>query len=169
MKSLCFAFSLVACASTSIPAAVPARESAAPKVVEIPEAEAADEPEPQSAPEPAAECKATRYQIDRIDMSSPTCTVDIPAVGSVATLECVAGTANLRFDTKDYKGTLDTNGLVLDLVSTYDFTDGCLWEGTARVTGAPGSPLRLDYTEKTTRGTNCSDACTAVATLGALP
>lgn len=169
MKSPWFALSLVACTSTSTPAAVPARESASPNVVEIAEAEAADEPEAPSAPEPAVECKTTRYQVERIDMSSPTCTVDIPAIGSVATLECAGGRVNLRFDKKDYTGTIDANGLVLDLVSTYDFTDGCLWEATARVIGAPGSLLRLDYTERTTRGTQCSDSCTAVATIVALP
>lgn len=166
MRSVLSTLSLVACTST--PAPVPAALEAArqPNVVEIPEAP--DEPDPPSPPEPTVECKTTRYRVARIDMSSPTCTVDIPAVGTAATLECRSGTANLHFDKKDYNGTLDANGVSLDLVSNYDFTDGCLWEATARVTGTPGSPLRLDYTERTTRGADCSDSCTATAVLDLL-
>lgn len=164
MRPMLLALSLAACASAT-PRAVPAaRETAsAPKVVEIPEAP--DEPEPpQPPPGPEPDCNV-RYQVERIDMSTPTCTVDIPKVGTEARLECRGGTANLHFEGKDYHGSVSGNSVDLQLVSTYDFTDGCLWEASAKVTGSPSAPLRLDYTERTIRGTDCSSSCTATAVL----
>jgi hypothetical protein len=164
MRSVLLAVSLAACANAT-PAAVPPSEVAepAPKVVEI--AEAPDEPEPPAPPPgPEPDC-SVRYQVERIDMSTSTCTVDIPKVGTEARLECRGGRANLHFEGKDYNGSISGNNLDLQLVSTYDFTDGCLWEASAKITGSPSAALRLDYTERTIRGTDCSSSCTATAIL----
>jgi hypothetical protein len=167
MRPFCLALSLAACANAT-PAAVPPKGAEpTPHVVEI--AEAPDEPEPPSPPPgPEPDC-SVRYQVERIDMSSATCTVDIPNVGTEARLECKNGTANLHFEGKDYDGTVSENRVDLALVSTYDFTDGCLWEASARITGSPSAALRLDYTERTIRGNDCSSSCTATAVLGVIP
>jgi hypothetical protein len=130
-------------------------------------ATAPDEPEPPPEPPPAgeeqlAECGG-RFVITRLEKSSPGCTVDVPDEGSQAVLECEGNRVVLRFDTKAYEGTVTRGELALALVSTYDFTDGCQWQGSARVAGSPRTGLELAYEEMPIRGAECSQACTAKA------
>ncbi len=123
------------------------------------------EPGPEAPAVAASDPCGLGLRVDRVEKSSPTCTVDLPEPGEESTLECDGGHATLRYGNRAYVGTLTQGELALESQTSYDFTDGCHWVTHQQLTGNVDSEISIDYEEAPESGADCADACTARAFL----
>lgn len=146
------------------PAMRPLAEIAVP-----PPAATASPPIATAAPAPAAppsgQCER-RLRVASIAGDTPTCEVHGLAVGATATLSlpcAAAGDAAADFGGGQvFRGTTDGVQVVLRSVTTVQLQDGCTWQFTQQIAGAPAERrLVLEYEEEIVDGDECFGPCGA--------
>jgi hypothetical protein len=123
------------------------------------------------APQPGA-CEA-QVTVGLILPDSPSCFVDIiPTPSEVATLrwDCTGDTGNAEiiFAKGTFGGSFNSPNVSVCSGTTFEYTDGCMWESAQRIEGSVtrGSTLTFNYAEAPLPGQmGCESACTASGTL----
>ena len=92
------------------------------------------------------------------------CWIDAPPKGATASAAFLCGGGPIAFTLgkHGFSGTVEGGMLNATATSTFEFSDGCSWVTTQRVSGSLASgKLAYGYSERVAKGRGCASACTA--------